>query len=76
MNNLVIYPNPTQDFIHISNDNFITAELISNDGKSLLLRELPSYASIDFSGFSNGLYYLQLKNGGETQIFKIVKYGN
>ena len=76
MNNLVIYPNPTQDFIHISNDNFITAELISNDGKSLLVRELPSYASIDFSGFSNGLYYLKLKNGGETQIFKIVKYGN
>jgi len=76
LNNLVIHPNPTQGFIHISNDNFIEAELISNDGKSLLVRELPSYASIDLSGFSNGLYYLKLKNGGEIQIFKIVKYGN
>lgn len=76
LNEIVIYPNPTSKIIYISNPNVTSAELISNEGKSLMTRELQPFASIDFSCFSNGLYYLKLNDSNESKIFKIIKYGN
>jgi hypothetical protein len=76
LNEIVIYPNPTSKIIYISNPNVTSAELISNEGKSLITLELQPFASIDFSCFSNGLYYLKLNDSNESKIFKIIKYGN
>lgn len=73
---ILVYPNPTNSFIQISNSFVCNAEFISNEGKCLLKSELQPFATLDLSAFSNGLYYLKLKNGGETHTFKIVKYGN
>jgi hypothetical protein len=75
-NGIIIYPNPTNDFINISNPNVISVQLISNEGKCLLIRELQPFAKIDFSDFSNGLYYLKLNDSNESRTFKIIKYGN
>ncbi|MBM3186192.1 MAG: T9SS type A sorting domain-containing protein, partial [Bacteroidetes bacterium] len=76
LNGIMIYPNPTNDFINISNPMAISVELISNEGKSLIIRELQPFAKIDFSDFANGLYYLKLNNSNESKTFKIIKYGH
>jgi hypothetical protein len=76
LNEIIIYPNPTSKIIYISNPNVTSAELISNEGKVLMTHELQPFASIDFSAFSNGLYYLKLKDSNESKTFKIIKYGN
>ncbi|MFM7682922.1 MAG: T9SS type A sorting domain-containing protein, partial [Bacteroidota bacterium] len=75
-NGIIIYPNPTNEIINISNPNVISVELISNEGKCLFIRELQPFAKIDFSDFTGGLYYLKLNNGIESRTFKIIKYDN
>ncbi|NEQ54830.1 MAG: T9SS type A sorting domain-containing protein, partial [Leptolyngbya sp. SIO3F4] len=80
-NSLVIYPNPTNDLLHLNWDrnlklNPVIMEIFSTDGRKLLSKDLEnsSYAiQVKLGQFTNGLYIIKLKGEGFTLQKKIIK---
>ena len=71
-----IYPNPTTDKINIKlneNINLLYAEIMDIQGKKISKTE-KNNTLIDFSGFSDGLYILNVYTDAKLFSFKIIKH--
>lgn len=74
-NNIALYPNPTNNFIDIETGlkNY-SISVFDNMGKLILHeKENQNKARIDVSGFSNGLYFIQLQSDGKIINKKFIK---
>ncbi|WP_084647688.1 glycosyl hydrolase family 18 protein [Gelidibacter mesophilus] len=71
-----IHPNPTVDYVFISNINavnFTKMELFNILGASVLI-VTSNFESINMTSFENGLYFLEIEDiRGEKATFKILK---
>jgi hypothetical protein len=76
----VIYPNPVKDELLITgNASLNNAQIrICDPGGRVVYQQIlngqTGTATINVSGFSNGVYYLQLITGSDAQTTKFVKY--
>lgn len=75
-NNIQVYPNPAQDYLHIdwAGQNMTSIELIDIFGK-VVMTVNPTHQSshtIDTSGVADGFYLLKLANENSQDIRKIV----
>ncbi|MEZ4779971.1 MAG: T9SS type A sorting domain-containing protein [Flavobacteriaceae bacterium] len=74
--NVVVYPNPSEDIIHINATNTISEiQLFDLSGKLILQKETnESFVPFDISNLDAGLYVLNIKNEyNKIQVFKILK---
>ncbi len=73
-----IYPNPTSDYITISNpDNSdLDYSIVNLEGREMIRGkiQLLSNHEIDISHFADGIYILSLRNSNIKQDFKIIKH--
>lgn len=70
--NFKIYPNPTQNIVHIdSKSGEFKVELYDFTGKNIF--ESANADSIDFGNLSPGIYLIQLQQGEKISTFKVVK---
>jgi len=69
INDLIIYPNPTSDYINVSKK--VDVEVYNNIG-SLVLKQNES-TLIDLSTFNSGIYHLRVILNNRTTNFKIIK---
>ncbi|WP_196894819.1 zinc-dependent metalloprotease [Aureivirga marina] len=69
---LEIYPNPTSDYLTISNKNISNIQLYSSLGK-LVHQQKNNFEKIDISKLNVGIYILKVKIGNEFYIKKIFK---
>ena len=77
-----VYPNPTSDFIIVSFNNFPSSgghgnvlKITDINGKILLQEKINQQKKqLDFSSYSNGIYFLSVKQGNQLlKSFKIIK---
>jgi hypothetical protein len=72
-----IYPNPTANLLHIKimDDNISALHYIfyGNNGVKLLSGDLNNETILQISGYSCGVYYLNIFNGAENRVWKIIK---
>lgn len=70
-----LYPNPTQNILNLKNDLEISAVEILNINGQKLYQDSPrsTNVKINLSGFSEGIYLIKVKFGGQSQTFKFVK---
>ena len=69
--NIAIYPNPVDDYIHINLDEQFQARLYSINGA--LLMDAKSKKTIDVSKFNTGIYILQIQVNDKLYSSKILK---
>ncbi len=76
LNDIAIYPNPTQGKFQIQNKNGTPLEykILSVDGKIINQGQLTNTTTINLSGYSNGMYFLTLDNKQTRITRKIIKY--
>lgn len=68
---LLIYPNPVEDYLYLSNVNtdIINLQMFSFDGKLVLRKTIQSLDPIDISFLSSGIYFL-IVNDKTAKIIK------
>ncbi len=73
--NIVIYPNPSSDFLTVKNmENVTSLEVCDSNGKILLQKNVKNTTeSIDLGGFAAASYYLVLRNANSSYSFGFVK---
>lgn len=71
----IIYPNPTNNYIFVKNvNNFETLKIIDVKGNILLKKQLSNEISeIDISNFANGFYIVCLVSESDTKYIKLIK---
>jgi len=69
-----LYPNPTtgQVFIKLSHSKNITLKVTDKYGQLILTKTNFKENEIDLSGFSDGLYFIEILSDGKTSIDKIM----
>ena len=77
-NLIFIYPNPTNDIIHIyySNNNGLRADVLDINGQMIISNTSvdANHQVIDLSKFSSGVYLLRIRTkDGDTLVKKVVK---
>lgn len=72
-NNFLIYPNPTQDIIHIKSTISQSFEISIYDTLGKCLIYATSKQSIDISLLPKGIYFIRITDGEKSQTHKIVK---
>lgn len=76
-NNVLVFPNPTSDFINISTNNLYVIDTISvvdMSGKEVLVKSISSTSTIlDISSISEGVYFIITTSGGLNSKHKFVK---
>ena len=73
-NSIAIYPNPTSDFLNVSNlqPNSVVS-VNSLDGKSLYYNNnINSNLSLSVKGWSKGVYIINVKNDNQTAVKKFI----
>ena len=71
-NTIAIYPNPTTDFISITNlQEATTYEIYSVDGKQVLAGTIAPDAKIDVQTLAQGMYVVKTANGATQRIVKL-----
>lgn len=69
-----VYPNPFSDAINIAGINDTTSyKIFTIEGRLVKDGELSSNAQLHLEAFTKGIYLLQLKSAGKTEIKKIIK---
>lgn len=72
-NDILIYPNPTDDFITITLENNAEFEIISSIGKVIDVVKVDSIQKVDVSSYPDGIYFLKYNNSNDVQTFKFIK---
>jgi len=80
-NNLVVYPNPVQDILHIENtvNSFKNIKLYSIDGKLLLSKSFDSPINtyeLTVSNFQKGTYLVKIEDVNNKSISKMIIISN
>ncbi len=74
---LSVYPNPTSEFLKfdfVNGVNELDVAIIDLVGKQLLQTKiLKNEPTLSISHLVNGLYFVQIKNGQQTKVVKIIK---
>lgn len=73
---IIIYPNPTKDFLKIENDVFKnkTIKLLSVNGQLILEKKNFKEDTLDLRSIPPGVYVLQIESKGFPQrVFRIIK---
>ena len=71
-NSFILYPNPTDDIVHISGkESFDTIRLINISGQ--LIMEVTNANTLDLSSQRSGLYLIEIENEGRTTTGKLIK---
>ena len=71
-NSFILYPNPTDDIVHISGKkSFDTIRLINISGQ--LIMEVTNANTLDLSSQRSGLYLIEIENEGRTTTGKLIK---
>lgn len=60
-NDILIYPNLTDDFITITLENTAEFEIISSIGRVIDVVKIDKYQKVDVSSYSDGIYFLRIK---------------
>jgi hypothetical protein len=68
-----IYPNPTNDQIHITFDGSFTFSIVSTNGQVLLTDNAVNTTQVDLSEFADGIYIVQVQSGDEQYTLKLTK---
>lgn len=69
LDEVLIYPNPTQDIVTLAENRFVAAQILNQNGQVVLKESWPkSLSQISMKHLPDGKYYLQLqsKNGEIT----------
>lgn len=69
-NEIVVYPNPTTDYLFVNSEEEITLRLFSIDGTQVLLKK---DNRIDLTGLSQGIYFLEVLTHTINKKIKIIK---
>jgi hypothetical protein len=72
-NNILVYPNPAKDILHVQTNGNVTFSLLNQSGQTLLTTNINGKGSIDISGMSAGVYYLKNTATGATQKIIVTK---
>lgn len=74
-NKLMIFPNPCKSNIYFDLDSHLKFEKLTiYDLKGRSIKEMRNVnSSVDISELSNGIYFIELKNGKETFVTKVIK---
>ena len=68
--NLVFYPNPTQNTLHLEIDGEFTGSVFNLNGEELIRFK---NEDLDVSSFSKGIYFLKITTEGKQFIKKFIK---
>ena len=72
--NLVLYPNPVKDLLHVGCDNLKQYDVISVDGKTIRSSQTNSDEDIiDLSGLESGIYMLRITSDKGVVTRRIIK---
>jgi hypothetical protein len=73
LDNVSIYPNPSNGIINIEFTNNQNSGLIIRDafGKVVLKKNISSTSSIDLTSFSKGLYMIEITSNNQSIIKKL-----
>lgn len=69
--NISISPNPTSNFIYFNKEN-LTAEIFDLTGRKLVHQKIKG-KQLDIRNFSDGIYFVKVKDGNAEKTFKIIK---
>lgn len=73
--NFDFYPNPVQTYLTIKDFDFVNYKMELYNSSGQIINKNISNEIIDFSNFSNGLYFLKITNMlGEYKTYKVLKY--
>lgn len=75
VDNLILYPNPTKDYLNLNFNNLLyngNYSVIDLSGKLILNAQLSSN-KIDVSNIANGIYFLSVTSEGKTQTQRFIK---
>ena len=69
---VLIYPNPSVDYVFIKSNDLVTWEIFDSSGKSILIGDT---TKIETNQLANGIYYMELlsKNKGNKKTIKLIK---
>ncbi|MES2798932.1 MAG: T9SS type A sorting domain-containing protein [Bacteroidota bacterium] len=70
---LSVYPNPTEGIINIDATNVFTDFTVTNLEGKVMLSGLLSGTEIDLTFLNGGLYFLTLEGSGKLQVVSIIK---
>lgn len=80
LEDVIVYPNPANNIIHIKNiknAEIMELTLYDDNGRACQIKnELTSRLELDISNLSNGLYLLHIRTPDETITKKIIKQGS
>ena len=72
---LSIFPNPADNILNLKTEQFLNTELLIKNilGQNMIKEQLTQKESkIHLTNWSKGIYYLELKNGANTLVKKII----
>lgn len=73
MDNIALYPNPTTGVLNITNAEGAQLVVYNMLGQIIVSKDRIDYQEIiDLSNLTSGVYYVQLQNGSETKVKKVV----
>lgn len=70
---LSVFPNPTQDWLHIKSEKTLPYRLINTRGQILMQGNIFPQQGINLQQLPQGIYLLQLSDGGRVFVKKVVK---
>ncbi len=75
-NSIIIYPNPAHERFTIQTESNANSMLTISDlhGRRMLKKEFSNQAEIDVSGFSSGIYFVEVSNAHGIALGKIFLY--
>lgn len=71
--NLKIYPNPTDNFFYISTNEKVQVEIFNAAGQIVLQTQSQNNDKINVSGLSKGIYFIKIICNGKTSLHKLLK---
>lgn len=71
---LTIYPNPSNDWVYVQNPTHekLTVRLFDMHGRSVYETLIDQHGAFDFAEFQSGVYLLQIDNGQQQRIERLV----
>ncbi|HBS85589.1 MAG: hypothetical protein A2W91_14500 [Bacteroidetes bacterium GWF2_38_335] len=72
LQNIVVYPNPANDFVQISGIESGSVIIYDSEGRFIKRAPLDSSMKVDFSGLPDGNYLLSITSDGERIVKKVI----